>query len=315
MIGSPTPHMTTQEPQQSAARGTLRWVALLLDLMTLFWRGPVAIVLGDTRSQLKRERVELKRRLGLRLTPTDLANVLEALQGIDSSRRYVLGYSFIYEYFEGRLSAPAKARLGQDAIYPPTEELIELTKNFDVARIPRTVAFLERATRGESAAADDLGEQWERAIGEDDAGAYRHFTRSAWRLIYTVGIKAPASYLPRATASIRRVQSYILATSAPGLSYYDVVAGAPKLLRATIYAADANHRGHALDGAHIPYPVEASKDAARTLDGYLTRVLGESQAAQHVLFSENRERVEAHDPLDVQASFERSRAVVKQARP
>jgi len=288
--------------------GKLSRVALVGDLMTVFRRGPAAIVAEDVRAQLKRELVELKRTLGLRLTATDFASVLAALRGIDASRRYVLGYQYIYEHLKARLSPPAVARLGQDPIYPLTEDLIALAKSFGVHQLPRTIAFLEQATRSvpQRAGEDDLSTQWDRARAEDGVATYAHFTRCAWRLIYTVAVKRPSTFLPAAIASIPRVEPHVLATAQPGLSYYDVLADAPSFLRAVAYAADANRKGHALDGAHIPFPPEASENASRVLDGYLEKVLGEAGARQHVLFSENRHRVEDEHPLDVQERMDRA---------
>jgi hypothetical protein len=102
------------------------------------------------------------------------------------------------------------------------------------------------------------------------------------------------------------VESYIRATAAPGLSYCDVLADAPKFLRLMVYVADDNWKGHALDGAHISCSPDASEHASRALDGYLTKVLGVAAAREHVFFSENRERVEQEDPVNVQACLDRA---------
>jgi hypothetical protein len=281
--------------------------ALLRDLFNGFLHGPPAIVARDTFAQLTREVVDLKRKLGLRVTVKDLANVLAALHGIESSRRYVQGYESIYAHLRARLSPAAVARLGRDTFFPPSDALIELAKSFEVGRLPQTVAFLEQATRNASSPAEarDLRAQWERAMAEDGAGAYEHFARSAWLLIYSVAFKMPRGFLRGALASIPHVESYLQATGDPGLRYYDVLAGAPKLLRVMVYFADANRENHALQGAYIPFPRATSEYSEHALDGYLKTVLGEA-ASRHVLFSANRERVEHEDPLDVQDALNRA---------
>lgn len=288
--------------EHDSRRALGRW-ALRRDLMGHFRGGPLRIVAGDLRSQLKREGVELKRRLGLRLTAEDFAKVYDALRGIDASRRYVRGYGFIYEQLKARMSAAALARFGNQTIFPPTEGLVQLTKDFDARRIARTMAFLELVIRTPEAyaGARDLRAEWERVMAEDGPGEYTHFTRCAWKLIYGVAFKMPRVFLRKAFLGTPRVESYILATAKPGSSYYDVLAGAPEFIRVVVYVADANVKGHALDGAHIPFRVEASEHASSALDGYLRAVLGDAAARQHVLFSENRERVEHEAPLDVQS--------------
>ena len=292
----------------TSGRRTLSRIVLVRDLFNGFLHGPPAIVARDMSAQLVREWVDLKRRLGLPLTVKDLKRVLAALHGIESSRRYVHGYEFIYAYLRARLSRAAAARLDRDAFFPPSDALIELAKSFEVGRLPRTVAFLEQATQRTSAPAEalDLRERWEAAMAEDGAGAYEHFTRRAWLLIYSVAFKMPRGFLRGALASIPHVESYLQATRDPGLHYYDVLADAPKLLRVMIYFADANREGHALRGAYIPFPPATSEYSARALDGYLEAVLEEPAARRHVLFSENRERVEHEDPLDVHGAFDQA---------
>lgn len=291
-----------------AGKRKLSRFGLLRDLFNGFLRGPAAVVARDTLAQAKREVVDLKRRLGLRLTVKDLTNVLAALHGIESSRRYVCGYEFIYAHLRARLSPAAAARLGRDSFFPPSDALIDLAKGFGLGRLPRTTAFLEQATRRASAPAEagDLRAQWEGAMAEDGAGAYEHFTRSAWLFIYSVAFKMPRSNLPRVLVGISRVESYIQATGDPGLRYYDVLADAPRFLRIMIYFADANREGHALQGAYIPFPRATSERSERALDGYLETVLGAPFASRHVLFSKNRERLEREDPLDVQDALNRA---------
>lgn len=296
---------------RSARAARLSRLALLGDLLNVFRRGPAAIVAGDVRDQLRRVRAETKRRLGLRLTRADLADVRAALHGIDASRKYVLGYEYIYSHLKARVSPTVAARLGEDPIYPLTMDVIALGKSFGLHQLPRIVAFLDAVSRDERREDGcDLTAAWDRARAEDDEAAYAHFTRCAWRLIYTVALRRPSTYLPAAIASIPRVEPYIRETAGSGLGYYDVLAGAPKHLRAVAYAADANRKGHALDGAHIPFPPEASENASRVLDGYLEAVLGPEAARRHVLFSATRHRIEDEDPLDVQALMERAQQEV-----
>ena len=280
---------------------------MLKDLFVVFLRGPAAVVARDSFSQVLRAFVDLKRRLGLRLGVNDLARVLAALNAIEGSRRYLRGYEFIYAHLKARLSPLVTARLDRHGIFPPSAALIEVARNFEVGRLPRTVAFLEQVTRSASAAQDgDLRRQWEAALSEDGLAAYEHFNRSAWLQIYMVAFLGPRDFLLGAIASIPSVAPYLRATQDRGLRYYDVLADAPKLVRVMIYVADANREGHALRGASVPFPRSTSEYAERALDRYLEKALGGPSAKAHVLFSANREKAEREDPIDVQAALDRA---------
>lgn len=286
---------------------SLSQTALLRDLFRGFLRGPAAIVARDTFAQSMREVVDLKRKRGLGLSVKDLARVQTALHGIEGSRRYVRGYEFIYAHLRARLSPATAAGHDQDAIFPPSRELIDLAGSFELGRLRHTVAFLEKATRQESApvSGGDLRAQWDVALAADGAGAYEHFTRSAWLLISLVA-RMPRNSLFGAIASIPHAEPYLRATQSPALNYYEVLAEAPKFLRIMVYFCDANRPGHALQGASIPFPPATSEYSDRALDSYLETVLGESAAKGHVFYSTNRERIEEEDPIDVQSAFERA---------
>lgn len=290
--------------------GKLNHAAMLADLVGLFNQGPTAIVVGDVTAQLKREFAGAKKAVGLPLGAQDAANILSAIDGVNASRLYPRAYEFIYEHIKGLASEKSWAGLGRNSLYAPSQGLIDLSKSFDEAQIPNTVAFLRDATRNPDAMnRSDFNAQLQAAMDKDGDGAYGRFSGKIWEFIYNVAFKASTGFLKEAVKSIPETENYILSAANNGKGYYDTLVEAPTFIRALVYISEANAPGHFLNGAHVAFPPAASANAGKILDGYLQTVLGDDGAAKHPFYSANRARVNAQHPVNVQADFERQRSL------
>jgi hypothetical protein len=237
--------------------------------------------------------------------------MLSAIEGIDASRLYPRAYEFIYDHIRSLASEPALATLNGHAIYAPTEELIALSRSFDKAQIPHTVAVLEAAAKnppGEMTG--DFTARLNAALEQDGPGAYERFSAKAWELIRVVALKDTTPFLKDAVESIPQCENYLRDTAGSTANYFDMLVKAPAFLRALIYISEANDQGHFLTGAHVAFPPETSKHAGDILDGYLAEVLG-GKAKDHPFFSANRARQEKEHEIDVQASLDRTRNALK----
>ncbi len=291
------------DAMKAIGAGALNHVRMFADLLGLFNEGPTALVLGDVKAQVKRSVADVKLKAGLPVGAGDAANMLKAINGINASRLYPRAYEFIYDHIRAQASQGALETLKGHSIYAPTDALIALSRSFDKAQIPHTVAVLEEAAR-QPEKQKGLSGRLKTAMREDGPGAYEHFSAKAWELIGTVAVKDTTPFLKDAIASIPQCEDYIKATAGSTANYFDTLVHAPVFLRALIYISEANDKGHYLDGAHVAFPPAASKHAGDILDGYLKTVLGDA-AMVHPFFSANRAAEEAKHPIDAQQEYAR----------
>ena len=138
---------------------------------------------------------------------------------------------------------------------------------------------------------------------QDGLGTYEHLCRQVWKFIYKVALKDSTGFLRGAWKTIPQAAPYIRATVG-NENYYETLVRAPMYLRALVYLAQVNDKGHFFGGAHLAFPVEASLKASELLDKNLQVVLGDS-APSYPLFSANRELEELRNPIDIEAGRRR----------
>lgn len=286
-------------------------VELFSHLMKAFLNGPMSIAVGDIKTEVAQSLVLKKLELGGKLESEDCTKLIAGIVNLHASALYPLGYRYIYRYFD-RLAAGLRIEPpDRFPVFPPSEDLIDLCAEIDQLYrgevVSKVLADLQEAADDEDRAADPKLRAELRATLETSE-EYKEYRQKTVKLIKTVLGPAATAFLFAALKSIPEVGDYLREVSGrpplPPPEFVKVLEQAPAYVRVLVYVAEANDSGHAITGAHIPFPVETSESTSEWLDEMLSDLLGE-KAQENPFSSRERRRIGVEAPLDVEADYER----------
>lgn len=289
--------------------------ALLLHLVLAFLEGPLKIVASDTMTKTAQALVLHKVRNNRKLETDDVAALDKGIENLHGSGLYPLGYRFIYRHFDELAQGMEIEPPDELPTYPPTEDLIALCADIDrlFAEIAGVHALLDRALASPQVLDDPrFQKDLERELTTNPA--YLDYNRKTTELIKAVIGSAATHFLIEALKSIPEVEAYLRRAMAEfgggppneGGLYIKILKESPPYLRTMVYVAEANDEDHLITGTRVPFPVETSRSVSAWVDKTITRLFG-GEAPAHPFYSSKRASIEAEDPLDVEAEYEREK--------
>ncbi len=290
----------------------LRPVELFKDLILVFLKGPVDIVLSDAGTEAVETLVVGKVSVGGDLTAGNLSALKRGIDNLYGSALYPLAYKFIYNTFDELAEGLTIKRPDDLPIFPPNNELIEITERLVELRgqLGPLEALIDRGLADPQILADpryqsDLQRQVE------DSEPYREFRRQSKKLTLTVIGSSATDFLKEAIESIPRVEPYLERIqeeveddpTVGDRDYVKLLIEAPAYIRVFCYVSDANKEDHVLPGARVAFPVAISEKAGDEFDDMLWTLFG-TRATLNPFHSSQRAEFNADYPLKVQQQYE-----------